>query len=55
MSQEYCVEIKPRKRKRCSQPDCKSGARGKTDRCKKHGGGNRCSQPDCKASAQCPR
>ena len=51
MSQEYCIEIK-RKRKRCIEPDCKSGAEGKTDKCKAHGGGKRCIEPDCKASAQ---
>ena len=38
-------------RKQCSEIDCKSGARGKSGKCKKHGGGNRCSEPDCKSSA----
>ena len=37
--------------KRCSYPDCKSGAEGKTDKCIAHGGGKRCNEPDCKSSA----
>jgi len=37
--------------KKCSEPDCKASARGKSDKCKAHGGGKRCSEPDCKASA----
>jgi hypothetical protein len=41
MSKKYCIIN-----------DCKSGARGKTDKCKKHGGGKRCNVPDCKSSAQ---
>ena len=52
MYQEICIEIKPRKRKRCSQPDCDKSAIGKTDKCITHGGGRRCSQPDCKSSAE---
>ena len=32
-------------RKRCSEPDCKVSAIGKTDKCKAHGGGKRC--PNC--------
>ena len=32
MSQEYCVDIK--KRKRCIEPNCKASAIGKTDKCK---------------------
>ena len=51
MSQEYCVAIKPRKRRLCLEPDCKSGAIGKTDKCVAHGGGNRCLEPDCKSGA----
>ena len=50
MSQEYCV-IKKRKRRTCVEPDCKSSARGKTDKCVAHGGGARCVEPDCKSSA----
>ena len=51
MLQEYCIEIK--KRKICVEPDCKSVAvrGGKTNKCRKHGGGKRCNEPDCKASA----
>ena len=51
MSQEYCVEIKKRK-KRCVEQDCKASARDKTNKCIAHGGGARCVEPDCKASAQ---
>ena len=49
MLQEYCVEIK--KRRLCVEPDCISGAIGKTDKCIAHGGGNRCDYPDCISSA----
>ena len=42
MSQEYSVIIKPRKIRRCIEPDCKASARGKTDKCIAHGGGARC-------------
>ena len=52
MSQEYCVEIKKRKRRICVEPDCKSSAAGKTDKCISHGGGARCVEPDCKSSAR---
>ena len=45
---QFCVEIK-----RCNEPDCKSGAIGKTNKCKRHDGGKRCVEPDCKASAIC--
>ncbi len=39
MSQEYSVVIKPRKiRPRCIEPDCKSIAIGKINKCKRHGG-----------------
>ena len=38
-------------RKKCSEPDCKSSAIGKSDKCIAHGGGKRCNEPDCKASA----
>ena len=51
MSQEYCIEIKKRKRRMCIEQNCKSIARDKTDKCKKHGGGARCVEPDCKMSA----
>ena len=51
MSQEYCVVINKRKRRLCIEPNCKSGAEGKTDKCVAHGGGNRCIEPNCKASA----
>ena len=50
--QEYCVVINKRKRRLCVEPDCKSGAQGKTDKCVAHGGGNRCNEPDCSASAR---
>ena len=50
--QEYCVLIKPRKRPVCVEPDCKSGAQGKTDKCIAHGGGARCVEPDCKSTAR---
>ena len=50
--QEICIEIKPKKRKRCSQPDCQARARDKTDKCVTHGGGKRCSQPDCQSGAE---
>jgi hypothetical protein len=39
-------------RKRCSELDCKAGARGNSDKCVAHGGGKRCNEPDCKAGAQ---
>ena len=39
-------------RKLCNEPDCKSGAIGKTEKCRAHGGGKRCNEPDCKSSAQ---
>jgi len=52
MLQEYCVEIKTRRRRMCVEPDCKSSAEGKTDKCKAHGGGKRCVEPDCRASAR---
>ena len=52
MSQEYCVVIKKRKKRLCVELDCKASARGKTNKCKRHGGGARCVEPDCKASAQ---
>jgi hypothetical protein len=53
MLQEYCVEIKKNKSKRrlCNEPDCISGARGKTNKCVAHGGGKRCDYPDCISSA----
>jgi hypothetical protein len=51
MSQEYCIEIKKRKRRMCIEPHCTAIAAGKTDKCKKHGGGARCVEPDCKMSA----
>ena len=38
--------------KKCSEPDCKKGAQGKTDKCVAHGGGKRCSELDCKSSAR---
>jgi transposase InsO family protein len=45
MSQLQCTEIKKRKRRGCNEPDCVSSAQGKTDKCKRHGGGKRC--PNC--------
>jgi len=51
MSEVYCIEIK-RKTRRCVEPGCQSGAREKTDKCKKHGGGKRCNSPDCPSSAE---
>ena len=53
MQQQYCVEIKVKKRKRCIEPDCLKGAIGKIGKCKKHGGGRRCIEPNCLASARC--
>ena len=38
-------------RKQCNEPDCKAGARDKSDKCITHGGGKRCSEPDCKSGA----
>ena len=52
MVTEYCIEIKPMKRKRCVELGCDKGAKGKTGKCITHGGGNRCSQPDCKSGAE---
>ena len=52
MSHEYCVVIKHRHMHPCVEPECKSNAQGKTDKCIKHGGGARCVEPDCKASAR---
>jgi len=52
MSQEYCVVIKKRKRRRCVEPDCNAIAIGKTNQCIAHGGGRRCIEPDCQASAR---
>ena len=40
------------KKKLCSEPECRRGALGATDKCSKHGGGKRCQEPECKASAQ---
>jgi len=52
MSVEYCIEIKPKRKYRlCNEPDCNAIAQGKTDKCKKHGGGKRCNEPDCNSSA----
>jgi hypothetical protein len=51
MSQEYYVVIKSRKIQRCIEPGCKASARGKTNKCVAHGGGNRCIEPGCIASA----
>ena len=39
-------------RKKCNESDCKSSAIGKTDKCKRHGGGKRCSELGCKSSAE---
>ena len=52
MSEEYCVEIKKRKKRGCVEPDCPASVRDKTDKCIAHGGGKRCVEPDCPASAQ---
>ena len=52
MSQEYCVEIKTRKRRMCVEPGCVSGAKGKTDKCVAHGGGKRCVEPGCVSGAE---
>ena len=38
--------------KKCLFKNCTSYARGKTDYCRRHGGGKRCIEPDCKASAR---
>ena len=59
--EELRVELKPDLNSiRCITPnsgmcivdECKSSAQGKTDFCKKHGGGNRCSIEDCPSSAR---
>ena len=39
-------------RKLCNEPDCKSIAIGKTDKCIKHGGGKRCNEPNCHSSSR---
>jgi len=52
MSQEYCVVIKKRNRRRCFEQDCTASAIGKTDKCKRHGGGKRCIESNCTASAR---
>ena len=51
MSQEYCGEIK-RKKRICVEPNCNVSARGKTDKCVAHGGGKRCNELNCNASAR---
>jgi hypothetical protein len=40
------------KNKRCKEDGCEISARGKTDFCKKHGGGKRCIEDGCKSSAR---
>ena len=52
MSQEYCVVIKKRNRRRCVEPDCTARAIGKTNQCVAHGGGKRCIEPECKSGAE---
>jgi hypothetical protein len=53
MSDEYCIEIKPKYKYRlCNEPDCKTSARSTSDKCKRHGGGRRCNEPNCKSSAE---
>ena len=39
-------------RKTCNNPGCAAGAIGKTDKCKRHGGGKRCNEPGCKTGAE---
>ena len=39
-------------RKMCNEPECTKSARGKTDKCIAHGGGNRCNEPGCTKSAR---
>ena len=51
VSQEYCTEIRKYKRRRCIEPGCEKGARGKSDKCIAHGGGKRCIEPGCENSA----
>ncbi|GMF39490.1 unnamed protein product [Phytophthora fragariaefolia] len=36
----------------CTAPGCTKGARGKSGRCQKHGGGKRCAAPNCPKGAQ---
>ncbi len=53
---EYCKTHKKDdmidvKNKRCKEYGCESSAQGKTDFCKKHGGGKRCKEYGCKSSA----
>jgi len=55
---EYCKihkkdDMVDVKHKRCKEDGCKSSAVGKTDYCKKHGGGKRCKEDGCKNSARC--
>lgn len=38
--------------RRCNAPGCAKGARGKSGRCQKHGGGKRCNAIDCTKGAQ---
>nr|CCA14549.1 conserved hypothetical protein [Albugo laibachii Nc14] len=38
--------------RRCSSPGCDKGARGKSGRCQKHGGGKRCIAVNCTKGAQ---
>ena len=36
----------------CNEPNCDKSARGKTDKCKAHGGGKRCNEHNCDKSTQ---
>ena len=47
---KFCNDHRTMK-KMCIAPDCKSGARCKTNHCVAHGGGKRCKTPDCNVGA----
>jgi hypothetical protein len=52
MQQIYCLEIKRKKRSICVETECNKYAEGKTNKCKKHGGGERCIEDGCNKSAK---
>jgi hypothetical protein len=54
MSQEFSTKIKnvTKESKKCIEPDCTKSTIGKTNKCKKHGGGKRCTEINCKKSAR---
>jgi hypothetical protein len=53
---EYCKTHKKdgmviTRNKKCKEQGCDKDSRGKTDFCKKHGGGKRCKEGECKSSS----